>query len=120
MRVNGRCYCGAIAFEAEADPRTVRICHCTDCQMTRGSLFRANIPARDGTFRLLRGSPRYYIKTAESGNRRALAFCAECGSGLHSAPPDDPGATSAHGRAGRAGHVPACQASMVQLGLALD
>jgi hypothetical protein len=90
MLVNGQCYCGAIGFEAEVDPGAVRICHCTDCQVTSGSLFRANIRARSGTFRSLRGSPRHYIKTAESGNKRALAFCAECGSGLYSTSPDDP------------------------------
>ena len=45
MRINGACHCGNIAFEAEVDPETVRICHCTDCQTMSGSLFRANIQA---------------------------------------------------------------------------
>ena len=45
MRVDGRCHCGAIAFEAEVDPKSVRICHWSDCQSMSGSLFRANIQA---------------------------------------------------------------------------
>ena len=90
MRINGQCHCGAVAFEAEADPGTVRICHCTDCQTMSGSLFRANIQAPAETFRLTRGSPKTYIKTAESGARRAQMFCGECGTGLYATSPVDP------------------------------
>jgi hypothetical protein len=90
MRIEGACHCGHIAFEAEVDPETVRICHCTDCQTSSGSLFRANIQAAGETFRMLRGEPKIYIKTAESGNRRAQAFCAECGTGLYSTSPTNP------------------------------
>jgi len=90
MRVEGACHCGNIAFEAEVDPETVRICHCTDCQVIGGSLFRANILAAGETFRLVRGDPRIYIKTAESGTRRAQAFCADCGTGLYSTSPTNP------------------------------
>ncbi len=46
MQIDGACHCGNIAFEAEVDPETVRICHCTDCQTMSGSLFRANISGR--------------------------------------------------------------------------
>jgi hypothetical protein len=79
-----------VAFEAEVDPATARICHCTDCQITSGSLFRTNIAALDGTFRLIRGTPRNYVKTAESGNKRAQVFCGDCGSGLYSTQAVDP------------------------------
>jgi hypothetical protein len=41
------------------------------------------------TFRLLRGEPKVYVKTAESGNRRAQAFCTECGSRLWAAAEKD-------------------------------
>ena len=91
MKVDGACHCGAIAYEAEVDPGTVRVCHCTDCQTMSGSLFRANITAVPGTFRLLRGTPKSYTKTAESGNQRAQAFCAECGTGLWANSPDNSG-----------------------------
>jgi hypothetical protein len=90
MRVDGACHCGNVAFEAEVDPETVRICYCTDCQTMSGSLFRANIQAAGETFRLVRGSPKIYVKTAESGAKRAQAFCADCGSGLYATSPDNP------------------------------
>jgi hypothetical protein len=83
MRVDG-------AFEAEVDPGTVRICHCTDCQTMSGSLFRANIQADGSGFRLVRGQPKIYIKTADSGRQRAQAFCADCGTGLYATSPTDP------------------------------
>ena len=51
MKIDGACHCGNIAFEAEVDPGTVRICHCTDCQTMSGSLFRANIQADGASFR---------------------------------------------------------------------
>ena len=46
MKVDGNCHCGAITFEAEADPEAVYVCHCTDCQSISGSPFRwaVNIP----------------------------------------------------------------------------
>jgi len=28
MKVEGRCHCGKIAYEAEVDPTAVQICHC--------------------------------------------------------------------------------------------
>jgi hypothetical protein len=90
MKVDGGCHCGKIAFEAAVEPNTVGICHCTDCQTLTGSAFRANIPALPGTFKLLRGEPKVYIKTAESGARRAHAFCPECGTPIYATAAVDP------------------------------
>lgn len=85
MQVQGRCHCGAIAYQAELDPADVSICHCTDCQTLSGSSYRVSVPAPAATFRLLSGTPRSYIKTAASGNRRSQAFCADCGTPVWSA-----------------------------------
>jgi hypothetical protein len=85
MKVEGQCHCGHISFEAEIDPNMVRICHCTDCQTLSGSAYRVNVPASAASFRLLTGQPKIYIKTAESGNPRAQAFCPNCASSIYSA-----------------------------------
>lgn len=84
MKIDGACHCGRITYEAEIDPEKVGICHCTDCQITSGTAYRTNVPTRKNTFRLLSGEPKIYVKTADSGNRRAHGFCADCGTGLFS------------------------------------
>ena len=89
MKVEGRCHCGTISYEAEVDPAKVTICHCTDCQTLSGSPYRASVPAPAATFRL-RGSPKTYVKTAESGTRRVHAFCPDCGSPVYSCATSDP------------------------------
>jgi len=84
MSVHGACHCGAIAFEAAADPARVTICHCTACQILTGTAYRVTVSASGASFCLLRGSPKTYVKLADSGNRRAQVFCADCGSQLYS------------------------------------
>src|ERR1700757_3946170 len=88
MKVTGHCHCGQISFEADIDPSQVRICHCTDCQTLTGTAFRTTVPSLPGTFVLTSGTPKIYIKTAESGNKRAHAFCPECGTPIYAAAPE--------------------------------
>jgi hypothetical protein len=66
------------------------VCHCTDCQKLTGTAYRVSVPAREGSFRLVAGTPSVYIKVADSGSRRALAFCASCGSPLYAHDADHP------------------------------
>src|SRR4051812_43512937 len=84
MKVEGACHCGAITYEAEVAPGTVMICHCLDCQRLTGSVFRANIQAPAESFRMLTGTPRRYVKVADSGARRVHAFCETCGAPVYS------------------------------------
>jgi len=90
MKIDGRCHCGQITFEAEVDPTTVTLCHCTDCQRLTGSAFRANIPAPAAQFVLRSGTPKTYIKTAESGTKRRHAFCDNCGTPIYACAIEDP------------------------------
>jgi hypothetical protein len=93
MKIQGSCHCGGITYEADVDPATVSICHCTDCQTLSGTAFRTVVVATKANFRL-KGEPTIYIKTAESGNKRVQAFCPRCGSPIYSADPVDPQAYS--------------------------
>ena len=92
MRVTGGCHCGYISYEAEVDPKTVKVCHCTDCQRLTGTVYRAAIPSLPGTFVLKNGMPKTYVKTAEGGNKRVHAFCPKCGTPIYatSAGPNAP------------------------------
>jgi hypothetical protein len=84
MKIDGRCHCGYVTFEAKADPETTTICSCTDCQTMSGAPLRAVIVTQPGTLVLLSGKPTEYRKTADSGNVRLQAFCPHCGTALYS------------------------------------
>jgi len=84
MRIDGRCHCGFITVEGEADPEKTQICHCTDCQTGTGSAFRVSIPVAGTAFKMT-GQPTLYVKTtADSGKPRVQAFCPKCGSPIYS------------------------------------
>ena len=83
MKIDGRCHCGYITFEAEIEPDKTLLCNCTDCQTFSGSAFRVHTFTRENAFRFLSGEPKIYIKTAESGNKRPQAFCPECGTHIY-------------------------------------
>ncbi len=86
MKIDGKCHCGEISFEAEVDPEQALVCHCTDCQTLSGSAYRTVVPALEGSFKLLTGIPKTYVKKAEDGTPRAQVFCAECGTPIYAGP----------------------------------
>ena len=89
MKIDGACSCGNIRIEGEADPDSVSVCHCTDCQSASGTAFRVSIPVSGATFKMT-GQPTIFIKTtAESGNPRVQAFCPTCGSPIYSTTPGE-------------------------------
>ena len=84
MKIDGRCHCGYITYEAEIDPEKVMICHCADCQTLSGSAFRTVVFTREDTFKLLSGELKIYVKIGESGTKRPQSFCPECGTPIYS------------------------------------
>jgi len=89
MKIDGACSCGNIRIEGEADPDSVSVCHCTDCQSASGTAFRVSTPVSGATFKMT-GQPTIFIKTtAESGNPRVQAFCPTCGSPIYSTTPGE-------------------------------
>jgi hypothetical protein len=89
MKIEGGCHCGKIGYEADINPDHVILCHCADCQAISGAPYRASVRVGSENFKL-RGIPKTYVKTAESGNKIALAFCADCGSALYSSALEKP------------------------------
>jgi hypothetical protein len=82
MNIDGACHCGAISFRADIEPGRVLACHCTDCQTLSGAPFRAVVTVPIERFSVS-GTPKAYIKVADSGNRRAQMFCPTCGTNLY-------------------------------------
>lgn len=89
MKVTGDCLCGRIACEAEIDPDRVAICHCADRHVNSGAAYGWVAPLVAGRFRLTAERPKELEKIAESGRRRALSFCADCGTRIHARTVDD-------------------------------
>lgn len=88
MHIDGGCHCGAVRYEAEIDPEKTIICHCSDCQTLSGSAYRTAVFLPESRFNLLAGDLKMYIKTADSGNRRAMMFCPDCGTQIYAASVD--------------------------------
>ena len=87
----GGCQCGEIRYEISGDPLTVAVCHCTDCQQQSGSAFGISMVVRREAFRILKGEPRSYTKTADSGNTVECLFCGTCGNRIFHRPSAFPG-----------------------------
>ncbi len=84
MKIDGSCHCGHITYRAEVDPVGVYVCHCADCQSITGSAFRWAVQIPEEDFELLSGTPKTYVKTADSGATNHQVFCPECASPLYS------------------------------------
>lgn len=83
MVIDGGCHCGKLTYRAVVDPEKVLLCHCTDCQSMSGSAYRTVAFTVEDGFELLSGEIKAYVKTADSGARRAMGFCPECGSHIY-------------------------------------
>ncbi len=72
----GGCRCGAVRFEAKADPVHVSYCHCGDCRRASGAPVSAFVGFRadDVTFRETRPASRFGVSPI------TRTFCGICGS----------------------------------------
>ena len=87
MKVDGRCHCGFITIEAEVDPAKVTTVTAPIASQAPARR-RISVPTLGSAFKMT-GQPTLYGKIAESGNRRAQAFCPNCGSPIYSTTPGD-------------------------------
>ncbi len=72
MKIDGRCHCGVVTYEAEIDPELVSICHCADCTVICSA----------EQVRMTGLPPKIYAKTGDNGRTRFQHFCGACGSPL--------------------------------------
>jgi len=86
MKVSGACHCGKIQIKAVLIEGKVFACHCTDCQINSGTAFGYVVGAVNDSFNLLKGELSFYIKLADSGAKRELAFCGKCGTRIYAKP----------------------------------
>src|SRR5215813_8705323 len=81
MEIKGGCLCGAVRYTAEADPTSVTVCHCLDCQKFTGSAFAALVGVRKDAL-TIEGELKAFSSPGGSGNLLLRHFCPECGSSI--------------------------------------
>ena len=79
---DARCSCGTIALSLPGPTNLVAACHCIDCQRRTGAPFGvgAFYPAEVVT---ISGTPKEYVRAAESGGKVRFYFCPDCGSTVY-------------------------------------
>ena len=80
-KLSGRCACGAVSYECEADPVMMFNCHCRDCQRASGTAYAAIVIVLKANVRM-RGEPRYHKVVGNAGSGIERGFCGACGSQL--------------------------------------
>lgn len=76
----GGCACGAVRYEATAEPVFTLHCHCRDCQRSSGGPFSSFLIVPKEAFKLSKGEPKFHASPSEAGGMTRRGFCAECGS----------------------------------------
>lgn len=79
LPLTGGCQCGALRYEVSAEPLTVYVCHCTECQRQSGGAFGMSAVVPRQAVAFTAGTPRRWERKADSGNRIAGDFCPTCG-----------------------------------------
>jgi len=89
MMLTGRCYCGAIRFEAEGEPRAMGQCHCRECQYFTGGAEHLFMIMPAAGFRYVEGAPKQFTRS-DLDAPATREFCADCGTQLATRTPRDP------------------------------
>jgi hypothetical protein len=77
--LSGGCACGAIRYDADAEPVFMVNCHCRDCQRASGSAYEAFIMFPKAAVHI-HGKLRYRSTVGDAGQAVARGFCPNCGS----------------------------------------
>ncbi len=80
---SGRCLCGAIHYQCEAEPVIAGHCQCTDCRRSSGTGHCSHIGVPKDAVTIT-GEAALYESAADSGNLVGRAFCPTCGAAIYS------------------------------------
>ena len=81
MKLEGRCYCGAVRYSAEGNPMMKAQCHCRECQYITGGAPNVVVAMPAAGFSYTEGKPKQF-KRSDLPNPVTREFCAECGTHL--------------------------------------
>lgn len=80
----GGCACGAVRFEAAAQPSAFVVCHCRDCQRAGGGAPAYALALRRADVVVTKGEDKIntYEVTSDAGSKVFRSFCGDCGTHL--------------------------------------
>jgi hypothetical protein len=79
LPLTGGCQCGALRYEIRAEPLTLYVCHCTECQRQSASAFSMSLMVTRASLVYVKGTPRRWKRTADSGRVIDSDMCETCG-----------------------------------------
>ena len=78
-KFSGRCLCGLVRFECDAEPEFQACCHCDDCRHASGGVYGSFVFV-SGEALQITGEMRSYEHKSDRGNTMTKHFCPTCGS----------------------------------------
>lgn len=76
------CVCGALSAECAADPLSVSLCNCVDCQRRTGSAFGIAAFFERGDVEV-HGDAARFERRSNAGHAFCFHFCPACGTTLY-------------------------------------
>ena len=89
MSMTGRCYCGAVRYEADGTAAFKGQCHCRECQYISGGAENLFMIVPSAGFRYVEGAPKTFSRT-DIPNAGTREFCANCGTHITTRVAADP------------------------------
>lgn len=90
MTIEGRCYCGALRYQATGDPLFKGQCHCRECQYVSGGHPNVTLGMPAAGFTYLKGTPKQF-RRPDLEDPVTREFCGECGTHVLTRSPRLPG-----------------------------
>lgn len=90
----GGCQCGQIRYQLLAEPLTLYVCHCTECQKQSSSAFGMSMTVPCEALIITQGHPREWRRKGDSDREVVCFFCGGCGTRLFHQPARNPDITN--------------------------
>ena len=84
---------GSVRYQITANPLTLYVCHCTECQRQSGSAFALSLAVAREALVVLEGAPAVWRRELEGGRIIDCLFCGACGVRLFHNPERNPRAS---------------------------
>jgi hypothetical protein len=91
MKLEGRCYCGALRYRSEGEMMFSGQCHCRECQYISGGHPNVVMGMPESGFAYTKGTPKKF-RRSDLDKAVTREFCGECGTHILTRTPGLPGA----------------------------